>query len=81
MEIPAVSLKEAEQIVRAAREESFGNPEKPRQESFQAAYPRQESFQAAYGSCLKIRNIILNEMKTRKRLIYYLRVSFRWFSS
>lgn len=69
MEIPAVSLKEAEQIVRAAREESFGNPEKP----------RQESFQAAYGSCLKIRNIILNEMKTRKRLIYYLRVSFRSF--
>lgn len=61
VEIPAVSLKEAEQIVRAAREESFGNPEKP----------RQESFQAAYGSCLKIRNTILNEMKTRKRLIYY----------
>ena len=71
VEIPAVSLKEAEQIVRAAREESFGNPEKP----------RRESFQAAYGSCLKIRNTILNEMKTRKRLIYYLRVSFRWFSS
>ena len=70
VEIPAVSLKEAEQIVRAAREESFGNPEKP----------RRESFQAAYGSCLKIRNIILNEMTTGKRLIYYLRVSFRWFS-
>ena len=71
MEIPAVSLKEAEQIVRAAREESFRNPEKP----------RQERIKAAYGTILKIRHIILNEMKTRKRLIYYLRVSFRWFSS
>lgn len=69
-EIPAVSEEEAEQIVRTAREAAYGNPEE-----FSA-----ENYQAAYTGCLKIRSYIRSKMPTKRRFLYYLRVSFRQFS-
>lgn len=69
-EIPAVSKDEAEQIVRTAREAAYGNPEEF----------SEENYQAAYAGCLKIRSYILSKMPVKRRLLYYLRVSFRQFS-
>ena len=69
-EIPAVTLEETEQLLRGAREEAFGEPGKQ----------KKESFQAAWRSCLKVRVHVLSRMKRPVKLLYYIRVSFRWFS-
>lgn len=69
-EIPAVTLEETEQLLRGAREEAFGEPGKQ----------KKEGFQAAWRSCLKVRVHLLSRMKRPVKLLYYIRVSFRWFS-
>ena len=58
------------QLLRGAREEAFGEPGKQ----------KKESFQAAWRSCLKVRVHLLSRMKRPVKLLYYIRVSFRWFS-
>lgn len=69
-EIPIISKEEAGQILETAQEAAFGNPvEVP-----------EKNYQAAYESCLKIRNFAVSEMSRGKRLFYYMRISFRWFS-
>lgn len=69
-EIPIISKEEAGQILETAQEAAFGNPvEVP-----------EKNYQAAYESCLKIRNFAVSEMSRGKRLLYYMRISFRWFS-